>query len=96
MGREDRIPPGRYEEAEVGSTHPCRWASSERSLLSAWEERFGSALGRGWCCAWIQEVQKKAAEGNIICCAVSNIYDDEAWLSPCQVVSIFFTASQVA
>ena len=48
-----------------------------------------SALSRGWCCAWIQEVQRKAAEGKIICCAVSNIYASDARLSPCQVVSIF-------
>ena len=52
-----------------------------RSLSSAWEERFGSALSSGWCCAWIEEVQKKAAEGNVICCAVSNIFLPDAWLS---------------
>ena len=34
---------------------------------------------RGWCCAWIQEVRKQAAEGKIICCAVSNIYNRDAW-----------------
>lgn len=35
---------------------------------------------QGWCCRWLRKVKQKQAEGAVICCAVSNIYNHAAWL----------------
>ena len=36
-------------------------------------------LSEGWCCHWLREVRKHHQAGEVICCAVSNIYDTDAW-----------------
>ena len=35
--------------------------------------------GEGWCCHWLREVRKHHQAGEVICCAVSNIYIPDAW-----------------
>ena len=49
----------------------------------SWVERLDTfsrcSPGEGWCCHWLREVRKHHQAGEVICCAVSNIYDRDAW-----------------
>eukprot|EP00913_Durusdinium_trenchii_P022424 g21063.t1 len=50
------------------------------SLVESRVSREAPAVGSKhpcWCCHWLRKVKQKQAEGAIICCAVSNIYNDD-------------------
>ncbi|CAE7370560.1 truC [Symbiodinium natans] len=68
----DRVPVPPMEARDA------KWLSTVDSRSTSLEPEVGKAYPC-WCCHWLREVRKHHQAGEVICCAVSNIYD-RAWV----------------
>ncbi|CAE7497590.1 ANK1 [Symbiodinium pilosum] len=66
----DEVPVPPAESRDV------KWKSSVDSRSSSLEPATGAKY-RCWCCHWLREVRRHHELGEVICCAVSNIYDED-------------------
>ncbi|CAE7246415.1 ANK1 [Symbiodinium sp. CCMP2592] len=68
-GRDDiPVPPANVQDA--------KWRSTVDSRTRTQEPIVGKRY-KCWCCRWLREVQRHHAQGEVICCAVSNIYNSD-------------------
>ncbi|CAE7229030.1 unnamed protein product [Symbiodinium natans] len=54
----------------------AKWRSTVDSRSASLEPEVGKKYAC-WCCHWLREVRKHHQAGEVICCAVSNIYDTD-------------------
>eukprot|EP00439_Symbiodinium_sp_Y106_P058339 s4982_g8.t1 len=55
--------------------HP-KWCSTVDSRRASHDPIVGKRY-KCWCCRWLREVQQHHAQGEVICCAVSNIFNSD-------------------
>ncbi|CAE7260312.1 ANK1 [Symbiodinium pilosum] len=68
-GRDDiPVPPEKEQDS--------KWRSTVDSRRASHEPKVGKRY-KCWCCRWLREVQRHHAQGEVICCAVSNIFNSD-------------------